>query len=123
MIEWWSSPTPVNEDFLRRERQDAAAIPLRVWLAVLDQGLSAQTDYAELQSRLSRLKAPTLLIWGSEDPIMDVSLRQTLRAALPAAQVKIFKGLGHNPMWEKPELVATTVQAFLDEPDATKRSP
>ena len=27
MIEWWSSPTPVDPDFLRRQRRDAAAIP------------------------------------------------------------------------------------------------
>ena len=38
MIAWWSSPTPVDPDFIRRERMDAAAIPLRVWLAVLDEG-------------------------------------------------------------------------------------
>ncbi len=30
MIGWWSSPTPVDEDFIRRQRRDAAAIPLRV---------------------------------------------------------------------------------------------
>ena len=29
-----ASPTPVDADFLRRQRRDAAAIPLRVWLAV-----------------------------------------------------------------------------------------
>src|SRR5271156_2697489 len=45
MIAWWDSPTPVDPDFIRRERQDAAAIPLRVWIAVLDQGLSGDTIY------------------------------------------------------------------------------
>ncbi len=123
MIEWWSSPTPVDPEFLRREREDAAAIPLRVWLAVLDQALSAQTDYADLQSTLPRLKAPTLLIWGSKDPIMDPSLRQTLREGLPAAKVKVLEGLGHNPFWEQPELVATIVQGFLDEGAAAKSRP
>ena len=39
MIAWWDSPTPVDPDFIRRQRKDAAGIPLRVWLAVLDQGL------------------------------------------------------------------------------------
>ncbi|MDB6107863.1 MAG: alpha/beta hydrolase, partial [Gammaproteobacteria bacterium] len=36
MIAWWSSPKPVNADFIRRQRRDAANIPLAVWLAVLD---------------------------------------------------------------------------------------
>ena len=40
MIAWWDSPTPVDPDFIRRQRKDAAEIPLRVWLAVLDQSLS-----------------------------------------------------------------------------------
>ena len=69
MIAWWDSPTPVDPDFIRRQRKDSAGIPLRVWLAVLDQGLPADA-HADLQATLPRLKAPTLLIWGSKDPIM-----------------------------------------------------
>ena len=45
---------------------DAAAIPLRVWLAVLDEGLAGM----DLHATLPRLKAPALLIWGSADPNM-----------------------------------------------------
>ena len=109
MIAWWSSPTPVDPDFLRRQRQDAAAIPLKVWLAVLDQGI-VDTD---LQRTLPKLVAPTLLIWGSKDPIMEEEVRQTLREALPHAQVKILPGLGHNPFWEDPAACAAAINAFL----------
>jgi pimeloyl-ACP methyl ester carboxylesterase len=114
MIAWWDSPTPVDADFIRRQRQDAAGIPLRVWLAVLDQGLSQSTAYADLQSTLPRLKAPTLLIWGSKDPIMEEPVRKTLRDALPNAEVKVFAGLGHNPFWEDPIGVAQVINAFLE---------
>jgi pimeloyl-ACP methyl ester carboxylesterase len=110
MIAWWDSPTPVDPDFIRRQRKDAAGIPLKIWLAVLDQGLTG----TDLQSTLPRLKAPTLLIWGSADPIMGEDVRQTLRDALPAAKVKIFPGLGHNPFWEDPQGVAAAVNDFLD---------
>lgn len=116
MIAWWDSPTPVDPDFIRRQRKDAAGIPLRVWLAVLDQALPANNVYGDLQSTLPRLKAPTLLIWGSKDPIMEEDMRQSLRNALPAAQVKIFDGLGHNPFWEDPRGVAEAVNAFLNTP-------
>jgi pimeloyl-ACP methyl ester carboxylesterase len=109
MIEWWSSPTPVDEDFLRRQRRDAAAIPLRVWLAVLDQALVG----SDLQRTLPRLTAPTLLIWGAKDPIMGEEVRQTLREALPRAQVKVFPDLGHNPFWEDPKACAEVINAFL----------
>jgi pimeloyl-ACP methyl ester carboxylesterase len=113
MIAWWDSPTPVDPDFIRRERRDAAGIPLRVWLAVLDQGLPAEGAYAELQRTLPRLEAPTLLIWGSKDPIMEEPVRRSLRDALPHAEVKIFEGLGHNPLWEDPRGVADVIDAFL----------
>lgn len=110
MVAWWSSPTPVNEEFIRRQRRDSARIPLNVWLAVLDQGLST----TDLQSTLPRLKAPCLLIWGQVDPIMGEDVRATLREGLPNAQVKIFNGLGHNPFWEDPGGVASVINRFLE---------
>ena len=113
MIAWWDSPTPVDPEFIRRQRKDAAGIPLRVWLAVLDQGLSADNSFVDLQRTLPRLTAPTLLIWGSKDPIMEEPVRQSLRSALPKAKVKVFDGLGHNPFWEDPHGVATVINAFL----------
>jgi pimeloyl-ACP methyl ester carboxylesterase len=113
MIAWWNSPTPVDPDFIARERKDAAAIPLRVWLAILDQTLLDMNNYADLQRTLPRLKAPTLLIWGSKDPIMEEPVRKSLRDALPTAQVRVFEGLGHNPFWEDPAGVAKVINAFL----------
>jgi pimeloyl-ACP methyl ester carboxylesterase len=117
MIAWWDSPTPVDPDFIRRQRKDAASIPLRVWLAVLDQALPANNIYGDLQNSLPRLKAPTLLIWGSKDPIMEEDVRQSLRDALPNAKVKTFDGLGHNPFWEDPRSVAEVINAFLSTPN------
>ena len=110
MIAWWSSPTAVNEEFIRRQRQDSARIPLKVWLAVLDQGLSTK----DLQATLPRLKAPCLLIWGEADPIYGAEQRATLREALPNAEVRIYKGLGHNPFWEDPKGVASVINEFLE---------
>jgi pimeloyl-ACP methyl ester carboxylesterase len=109
MIEWWSSPTPVDPDFIRRQRRDAAAIPLRVWLAVLDQGL---VD-SDLQRTLPKLTAPALLIWGEKDPIMGEDVRRTLREALPHAEVRVLPGLGHNPFWEDPAQCAAVINRFL----------
>jgi pimeloyl-ACP methyl ester carboxylesterase len=80
-----------------------------VWLAVLDQGI-VDTD---LQRTLPRLTAPTLLIWGGTDPIMEEEERQTLREGLPRAQVEILEGLGHNPIWEDPARCAEVINAFL----------
>lgn len=110
MIAWWSSPTPVDPAFNRRQRRDAAAVPLAVWLSMLGQTFP---DFEEFQRTLHHLTAPALLIWGSKDSIMDEELRASLRAALPKARVKIFEGLGHAPFWEQPQAVAETINDFL----------
>jgi pimeloyl-ACP methyl ester carboxylesterase len=109
MIEWWSSPTPVDADFLRRQRRDAAAIPLKVWLAVLDQALGG----ADLQSTLPRLTAPVLLIWGGKDQIIGPRGRCALHQGLSSAEERTFPDYGHNPHWEDPAALAAVINPFL----------
>ena len=109
MREWYSSPTPVSSEFLRRQRMDAAAIPVRVWLAVLDNGIGDMN----MAATLPQLKARALLIWGAQDPIFGAADRASLTAGLPGAAVKIFAELGHNPFWEDPQAVAAEINNFL----------
>jgi pimeloyl-ACP methyl ester carboxylesterase len=113
MIEWWSSPTPVDPDFLRRQRVDAAHMPVNVWLAILDQGGLQGYD---LQSTLPRIQAPTLLMWGLKDPIFGAQDRCSLRKGLPAATVHLFPTLGHNAFWEQPDAFAKILNPFLRAP-------
>ena len=109
MIAWYASTVPVDAEFLRRQRRDAAAIPVRVWLAILDQGLNLR----DLQADLQRIRAPTLLIWGGKDNLFGARDRCSLRAALPQAEVRLFEGLGHNAYWEDPQAVASVINPFL----------
>ena len=50
----------------------------------------------DLSQRLKTLKAPTLLLWGDQDPISPVSVGETLRALLPASSLHIIEGGGHD---------------------------
>jgi len=109
MIAWYASTVPVDAEFLRRQRRDAAAIPVRAWLAILDQGLNLR----DLRANLQRIRAPTLLIWGGKDNLFGARDRCSLRAALPQAEVRLFEGLGHNPYWEDPQAVASVINPFL----------
>lgn len=110
MYAWWSSPTPVDPAFMKRQREDSAKIPAAVWKAVVFQGLMGM----ELKSTLTLLRAPTMLIWGGKDELMLEGDRRGLTEALPAATVKLYPELGHNPFWEEPETVAADISAFLD---------
>ena len=109
MTDWFASPGTVDAGFLRREKREAAAVPVAVWLAVVDQSMTG----TDLQASLPLLRAPVLLIWGDKDGIYGTLARCALRRALPAATVEIFPDLGHNPFWEEPRAVAATVNRFL----------
>ncbi len=109
MIAWYASTVPVDAEFLRRQRRDAAAIPVRVWLAILDQGLNLR----DLQADLQRIRAPTLLIWGGMDNLFGARDRCSLQKALPQAEVRLFEKLGHNAYWEDPLAVASAINGFL----------
>jgi len=110
------SPHAGEEDFIRRQRRDAAAIPLRVWLAALDQGLfdgDLQRIDADLQRTLPRLEAPTLLIWGSADPSCGGGgAPEPARGAAALRRLRSSRGWA-QPFWEDPQHCADVINAFL----------
>jgi pimeloyl-ACP methyl ester carboxylesterase len=61
---------------------------------------------------LSTLTAPTLIVWGEDDPWLSVRFAHAYAAALPAAQVALIPGAGHWPWLESPAVI-DRVTAFL----------
>lgn len=111
MNDWYGNANAPEPDVTRRQRRDAAAIPVRVWLALIDQGFTG----LDLQATLPRLTAPTLLIWGDKDALISEPARCALRKGLPTAKVHVFPDYGHNPYWDDPAAVAAVVNPFLLE--------
>ncbi|NNM60842.1 MAG: alpha/beta fold hydrolase [Steroidobacteraceae bacterium] len=111
MSAWYGNARPPDPNLLKRQKRDAAAIPVKIWLAVLDQAVTG----IDLQTTLPRLTAPALLIWGAKDTLMGPADRCSLERALPHAQVKIFANAGHNPFWKEPAAVAAVINPFLDK--------
>ncbi len=72
---------------------------------------------------------PTLIVWGSDDPIIPVSHAQAALESLPGSRVEILEGLGHFPHSEDPyrfskllvDFVETTEAAHLDAADLARR--
>ena len=110
MVDWYWNPTPVDEDFLTRERTESAATPQHVWEGVLN-ALSI-TDWSALAPQVT---APTLILWGDQDSLFGAHEQKALRAALPEARFETFEGHGHNMFWEQPEVVGNLITGFLDE--------
>lgn len=65
---------------------------------------------------LPQVKAPTLLLWGGKDRIIDISSIQVFRQNLTRAKtsVVVMPEVGHIPMLERPGETARHYQSFLD---------
>ena len=61
---------------------------------------------------LHRVSAPTQIIWGEQDQVVDVSCAHHYGALLPDAQVRVLRGIGHLPMLEAPLRSARIIRRF-----------
>jgi pimeloyl-ACP methyl ester carboxylesterase len=62
---------------------------------------------------LLRVKVPTLILWGDQDPILPAASQELLRGVLPGAEHKTYEKAGHNLPWEQPEQVAQAIIGFV----------
>ena len=63
-------------------------------------------------SRL-QIAAPTLILHGTEDAVVDPGNAALLAERIPGARVELFSGCGHLFFWEQPERFVETVAEFL----------
>ena len=76
-----------------------------------------ERDRTELDERLGEIRAPTLLIFGDNDPIAPVSMGEHLRSLLRHARLRIVKGGTHALAEEQPDEVARAVDEHLSSDD------
>ncbi len=131
-VEWmkvfWDADPVAPLPFVEAVSADTAGVPLGTWLGETEALL--RTDNTR---RLAHLRAPTLVLWGAQDPIFYRSPDQDgLIAALTrAARGRgsfVFKeygavplppsgfqesDIGHNLQWEAPRGVARDLDRFL----------
>lgn len=58
------------------------------------------------------IKVPTLVLWGEQDRILDVSCASAFAELLPHAEVKLLRRVGHLPMIEVPGVTARRLRGF-----------
>lgn len=68
-----------------------------------------------LTNRLPQLAAPSLLIWGDQDRLIDVSAVKVWQQQVPELVVELMPGIGHMPMIEAPAESAAIYHRFLQQ--------
>jgi pimeloyl-ACP methyl ester carboxylesterase len=65
-------------------------------------------------SRYGAIAVPTLIVWGKEDPLIDIRLGERLHAEIPGSRLVVIAGCGHNPHEERPAETFAAIGGFLD---------
>jgi pimeloyl-ACP methyl ester carboxylesterase len=66
--------------------------------------------------RLARqVTAPTLVIFGRQDRLVDVRVAPQVARVIPDSRLLVLDGVGHVPQMEVPRIVARAALALLDE--------
>ncbi|MFN2467838.1 MAG: alpha/beta fold hydrolase [Gaiellaceae bacterium] len=65
--------------------------------------------------RLGAISAPTLVLHGTADVVVDVRNAGLLAERIPQARVELFPGGGHLFFWEDPDRFVRLVGEFLSE--------
>jgi abhydrolase domain-containing protein 6 len=71
------------------------------------------TDLNALESKLNKITAPTLVVWGDSDKVIDVSSVPIFEKNIKGSKSAIIKECGHLPMMEKSQETASIYQDFL----------
>ncbi|MDZ4232127.1 MAG: alpha/beta hydrolase [Candidatus Pacearchaeota archaeon] len=64
-------------------------------------------------SFLSRISAPTLLIWGDRDSFVPLEDAFELERSIPHATLKVIPNVGHSPQLAVPEETISLIREFL----------
>ena len=67
-----------------------------------------------LARRLHRISAPTLVVWGEDDAVVDPAYAKRFDAGIGGpTETFLVPGAGHHADWDRPAEVAERVEAFL----------
>jgi 2-hydroxy-6-oxonona-2,4-dienedioate hydrolase len=76
-----------------------------------DRGLGGVTE-----AEVNAIAAPTLLVWGANDPLSSLATADKLNAAIKGSRKVVFDQAGHYPFLEHAEKFNSLVLEFLKSP-------
>ena len=107
LLEPHAKPIP---DFVRRDALRKLA--RNQW--VVDRSMAAmQTGDDLLDDRLDSLTEPLLIVWGSDDALLPLSVGQRMHALAPQSELEVVEGCGHLAPRTCPSRVAEATADFL----------
>jgi pimeloyl-ACP methyl ester carboxylesterase len=81
--------------------------PLRLWL------IASDLLTVDLGPALPEVRAPALVLWGEDDPLLSSTLGRVFAERIPDARLVILQECGHIPMLERPAELHRELLGFL----------
>ena len=66
-----------------------------------------------MAARVGEINAPTLILFGKKDRLINATAAQTFHERMPGSEVVLLDGIGHLPMEEAPDETAAAIADFL----------
>ena len=111
----------LNKVFARRPYLPKSVFKLFAAYAIRGSAKSARI-FAEMQSndptleeRLPLVKAPTLIIWGDQDRVLNVSGAEVFRKGIKGSELLVLPGIGHMPLIESAKECARAWMEFVEK--------
>ncbi|GAB3952675.1 alpha/beta hydrolase [Micromonospora vulcania] len=114
----------LEEIRVRYEADHYAAAYVRTFRGLVSSFLRAYLPGAGSLWRLARaVRAPTLVVGGRQDRLVDVRVAPQTARAIPDSRLLMLDGVGHVAQLEVPRLVARAVLGLLTETEETAGRP
>jgi pimeloyl-ACP methyl ester carboxylesterase len=98
---------PVPSAFFETIVAESCKVPVHVFRDALA-GIVAD----DVCDDLDRISAPTLVVWGDQDPYGDRADQDALVGGIANARLSVYEGVAHNPHWEQPKRFAREIADF-----------
>ncbi len=109
LVPAYGDPAALTQDRFERTRDMLLAPGVRQ--AIVDR--MAGHVLPPPEPLLAGIRAPVLLLWGAQDAMVPASHAADYQRVLPDSRLVSLPGLGHVPMEEAPQAVATALRDFL----------
>jgi pimeloyl-ACP methyl ester carboxylesterase len=97
-------------DFMFRSAMKYAGNKEYVMRSILDTQLKNRVLAPD---DLAKIDRPTLIIWGSDDRMIQPASAYTLRDSIKGSLLEVVQGAGHEPHYTKPDVVKTALLKFI----------
>jgi non-heme chloroperoxidase len=101
---------PIDADYFETIVQESLKFPTRIWRDAFRSFLDE-----DFPDELTKIAAPTLLIWGDQDAFVPFSDQEMMINAISDSRLMIYRGTGHALHWEEPQRFAADLMRYVQQ--------